>query len=211
MKKLKLKPYIKNTLIISSILLCAIITYSLFNIKTEEVSKELTYVNDYIFDKYYPVVKEEEKIQNPYSSSKVKIDKNYYETESSKEEQESSIIFYDGTYMQNSGVHYMSDETFDVIAMMSGTVSNVTDDPLLGKSVEIRNSNELIVMYQSLSEINLKKGDIVSQGQVIGKSGSCKLYGEIANGLQIEMYKNGTIINPIKTINKSIKEIMDNN
>ena len=72
--------------------------------------------------------------------------------------------------MQNSGVTYKADETFDVLASISGTVTNVSDDTLLGKTVEIRNSTELIVLYQSLGEVAVKKGDTVSQGQIIGKS-----------------------------------------
>ena len=208
MKKLKLKPYIKKALVVSLVTLCLVITYALLNIKTEQVSKNFTYVNDYIFDRYYPVVKEDEKVQLPYSSSNIEVYKSYYEKDDSKEKQENSLIFHDGVYMQNSGIYYKSDETFDVQAMLSGTVTNITDDTLLGKTIETRNSNELIIMYQSLSDVNVKVGDVISQGQTIGKSGNCKLYGDVENGLHIEMYKNGTIINPEKYFNKSLKEMM---
>ena len=37
--------------------------------------------------------------------------------------------------MQNSGVTYKADETFDILASISGTVTNVSDDTLLGKTV----------------------------------------------------------------------------
>lgn len=59
--------------------------------------------------------------------------------------------------MQNSGVDYKSDETFDVVASVSGTVTNITEDTLLGKTVEIKNSNEITTMYQSLGEVIVKK------------------------------------------------------
>ena len=110
--------------------------------------------------------------------------------------------------MQNSGLSFSSDKPFDIQAMLSGTVTNITDDILLGKSIEIRTSNELIIMYQSLSDTNVKIGDIIAQGQVIGKSGKCKLYSEVENGLHIEMYKNGTVINPLKNFNKTLKEMI---
>ena len=112
--------------------------------------------------------------------------------------------------MQNSGIDYKADEQFDVVASLSGTVTNVTDDTLLGKTIEIRNSTELILLYQSLGEVAVKKGDTVTQGQIIGKSGSCTLNSEVKNGLHFEMYKNGSVINPEKFYDKSVKDLADN-
>ena len=111
--------------------------------------------------------------------------------------------------MQNSGVDYKSDETFDVVASVSGTVTNITEDTLLGKTIEIKNSNEITTMYQSLGEIIVKKGDTVTQGQVIAKSGACVLNSDIKQGLHFEMYKNGTVINPEKSYDKNLKDIIN--
>lgn len=112
--------------------------------------------------------------------------------------------------MQNSGVDYMSEEQFDITSSLSGTVTNVTDDTLLGKTVEIRNSTELIMVYQSLGEVSVKKGDVISQGQVIGKSGTCKLNNEVKNGLHFEIYKNGKVINPESIYGTQVKELSEN-
>ena len=89
-------------------------------------------------------------------------------------------------------------------------VTNVTDDTLLGKTIEIRNSTELIMVYQSLGEVLVKKGDTISQGQIIGKSGTCKLNSEIKQGLHFEIYKNGQVINPEKIYGKQLKELSEN-
>lgn len=96
------------------------------------------------------------KNKRPYSSEKVSVYKAFYEQDASEEEQKRNYISW-GIYMQNSGVTYKADETFDVLASISGTVTNVSDDTLLGKTVEIRNSTELIVLYQSLGEVAVKK------------------------------------------------------
>ena len=112
--------------------------------------------------------------------------------------------------MQNSGVDYKSDEIFDVVASLSGTVTNVTDDTLLGKTIEIRNSTELITTYQCVSEVSVKKGDTITQGQTIAKSGTCTLNQDISNGLHFEMYKNGQVINPENYFDKSVKDLADN-
>ena len=214
MKKRRLKPFVKVSALLVVLLVCTIgISVLLNNNKISSVSKmndDFTYVNDYIFDSYYPVINQEEKITRPYSSDKVTIYKNFYDQTASEEEQENSIIYHDGIYMQNSGVTYKADEQFDVLASISGTVTNVSDDTLLGKTVEIRNSTELIILYQSLGEVAVKKGDTVSQGQIIGKSGNCTLYGDIANALHFEMYKNGSVINPEKYYDKSVKDLNEN-
>ena len=59
MKKRKLKPFVKISLLLVVLLVCSIGISTLINNKTKTVSKQnddFTYVNDYIFDNYYPVV-----------------------------------------------------------------------------------------------------------------------------------------------------------
>ena len=56
----------------------------------------------------------------------------------------------------------------------------------------------------------VKKGDNVTQGQIIAKSGTCTLNNDVTNGLHFEMYKNGSVINPEKYYDKSIKELVNN-
>lgn len=213
MKKRKLKPFVKISVISMFLIVCMIGVSMLIYNQAEPVSstsEDFTYVNDYIFDSYYPVVNQDEKIAKPYSAENVSIYKNFYEKDGTEEEQKNSIIYHEGIYMQNSGVDYKADEQFDVLSSLSGTVTNVSDDTLLGKTVEIRNSTELIVLYQSLGEVAVKKGDTVTQGQIIGKSGTCTLNSDIKQGLHFEMYKNGSVINPEKYYDKSVKDLSDN-
>lgn len=213
MKKKRLKPFAKKMVVLVALLAVGIGVTALVNNKTVTVSKmkdDFTYVNDYIFDSYYPVVNNDEKVIRPYTSDKVTIYKNFYDKDATEEEQKNSIVYHEGIYMQNSGVDYKSEEQFDVTSALSGTVTKISDDTLLGKTVEIRNSNEVITLYQSLSEVSVKKGDTVTQGQIIGKSGACTLNDEVKNGLHFEMYMNGGVINPEKYYDKSVKEIVNN-
>lgn len=213
MKKRKLKPFVKISVLGVTLFVFVLSVLLLTNNKSKQVMKEdssFTYVNDYIFDNYYPVINTEEKIVKPYNSENVSLYKNFYDKDATVEEQKKSIIYYEGIYMQNSGVDYKSDETFDVVAAVSGTVTNITEDTLLGKTIEIKNSNEITTMYQSLGEVIVKKGDTVTQGQVIAKSGACVLNSDIKQGLHFEMYKNGTVINPEKSYDKNLKDIINN-
>ncbi len=213
MKKRKLKPFVKVTII--SILFVAFVVTAgiLANNQTSlasNVDDDYVYVNDYIFDSYYPVVNQDEKIQRPYAAENISVYKSFYEQDASEEEQQNSIIYHEGIYMQNSGVDYSSEESFDVLSSLSGTVTDVKEDTLLGKTVEIRNSSEVVTLYQCLSDVSVKKGDTIAQGQVIAQSGTCALNGDVKNGLHFEMYKNGTVINPEKYYDKSVKELTDN-
>ena len=213
MKKRKLKPFVKISVLGVTLFVFVLSVLLLTNNKSKQVMKEdssFTYVNDYIFDNYYPVINTEEKTVKPYNSENVSLYKNFYDKDATVEEQKKSIIYYEGIYMQNSGVDYKSDETFDVVASVSGTVTNITEDTLLGKTIEIKNSNEITTMYQSLGEVIVKKGDTVTQGQVIAKSGACVLNSDIKQGLHFEMYKNGTVINPEKSYDKNLKDIINN-
>ena len=213
MKKKKLKPFVKISLIAVVLLVGLIGVTVLVNNKTISVSNikdDFTYVNDYIFDNYYPVVNEDEKIIKPYTDETVSVYRTFYDKDAKAEDQKKSIIYHEGIYMQNSGIDYKSDKEFDVVASLSGTVTNVTDDTLLGKTVEVRNSSEIIVLYQSLKDVSVKKGDTIAQGQIIGKSGTSTLNGDVKNGLHFEMYKNGGVLNPELYFDKSIKELSNN-
>lgn len=211
MKKRRLKPVVKVSMI--SLVVIALVVFSITiinNNATTNVVKtddNYTYVNDYIFDSYYPVINQDEKISKPYTSDKVSIYKNFYDKDSTEEEQQNSIIYHEGIYMQNSGVDYKSDESFDIISMIQGTVTNISDDSLLGKTIEIKTSTELVITYQSLGEISVQKGEEVAMGKVIGKSGTCPLNSEVKNGLHLEMYINGSVVNPEKYYGKSIKDL----
>lgn len=213
MKKRKLKPFVKTSMVLVALIAVGFGITALVKNRTSSVAnlnEDFTYVNDYIFDSYYPVINNDEKIIRPYTSESVTIYKNFYDKDATEEEQKNSIVYHEGIYMQNSGVDYKSDEQFDVTSALSGTVTKISDDTLLGKTVEIRNSSEIITLYQSLGEVSVKKGDTVVQGQIIGKSGSCVLNEEVKNGLHFEMYMNGGVINPEKHYDKSVKDIVNN-
>ena len=96
-------------------------------------------------------------------------------------------------------------DTFDVVSVLDGTVTDVKQDDILGNVVEIKNGNDYVTTYQSLSEVAVKKGDSVTQGQVIGKSGTNKLDKDMGNHLHFELYTNGQIVDPNLYIDKELK------
>lgn len=203
-KKLVLKPFVIPTLY--TIFALVVIVSLFLSIEVIDEEEQLTYVNDTILDEYVPVVNVEETIKKPFTDNNVTISKNYYDYQASEEEQTNSILYHENTYIQNTGINYKSDNSFDVVSILSGEVIEVEEKELLGKSVTIRHDNELISVYQSLGEVTVKKGDKVSTGQVIGKSGSCDLITDSKNNLHFELYASGTITDPEIYYNKKLSD-----
>lgn len=203
-KRLVLKPFVIPTLYTAFVIV--VIVSLFFSIEITEEKENLTYVSNAILDEYVPVVNVEEKLRKPFTDETVIISNNYYDYKSSDEEQQGSILYHENTYIQNSGINYKADNTFDVISVLGGEVIEVEEKELLGKSVTIRHDNELISVYQSLGEVTVKKGDKVQTGQVIGKSGSCDLITSSKNNLHFELYVNGTIADPENYYDKTVSE-----
>ena len=204
-KRLVLKPFVIPTLY--SIFAIVVIVSLFLSIEVIDEKDSFNYVSGAILDEYVPVVNvEEEKVMKPFTDETVTISKNYYDYKASDEEQTNSILYHENTYIQNTGINYQSSNSFDVISILGGEVIEVEDKELLGKSVTIRHDNELISVYQSLSDITVKKGDKVTTGQVIAKSGNCGLITDSKNNLHFELYVNGTIADPENYYNKKLSE-----
>ena len=131
----------------------------------------------------------------------------FYDYQDEAASQQESIIYYENIYMQNSGIDYSSNSIFDVISILGGTVIDVKNDNVLGTIVEIRHTNELISIYQSLGETTVKVDDEVVQGQVIGKSGKSNLNVDVPNCLHFELYYMGKIVNPEDYYDKNLTDL----
>lgn len=163
-------------------------------------------------DNTTPVIKNEENIlqsiiEKPYVSSNVSISKSFYDMTDDAKKQEDSLVYYQNTYLQNSGVLYESTDPFDIKASYDGKVTNVSQDDILGNYIEITHNEKLKTVYYSLSEVTVKKDDVVLSGDVIGKSGTNKLNNDSKNSLLFEVYHNGVAIDPEDFYNMNIDDL----
>ena len=204
-KKLRLKPFVVPMMF--GFIALAILAGLFISVDMVEDKQFYTYVNNSILDEYIPVINTEDKILKPYTSDKVVKTTGYYKMDGNEEEQSSSIILHDNTYLQNTGINYSSDEDFDIVSILDGEVIEVKDNELLGKSVTIKHEKDVISVYQSLKDVTVKQGDKVLKGQVIAKSGSCNLIKEKENNLHFELYVSGTIVDPEEYFDKDINNI----
>ena len=211
MKKYKLKYQFIPLLIVLFVLLPLLVLSFLYNnsLKPKEEIEE-DYVNEEIIDRSLPVINTKKTIINPFVDPSVKEGKLYYDYKADEENQINSIVIRDNTYTQNTGIDYVSDNPFDVVAILEGTISSIKEEDSLGKTIEIKHDNGLISIYQSLSDISVKKGEIVTQGQVIGKSGENEVDKELGNHLHFEIYNNGKSVNPNNYLNKEVENNEEN-
>ena len=145
--------------------------------------------------------------KRPYNDDTIQILQNYYDYKGDKSVQEKSLILYENTYLQNSGIDYGNNNEFDVLSIYEGKVLDVREDNILGKTVDIEHSNNLISTYQCLNKVNVKKGDTVGINDLIGTSGLCNINKDLGNHLHLEVSYDGKIINPESIYEKSLENI----
>lgn len=219
MTKRKLKPFVTPMLYALSIgllvggvyLLERSINDSVFKSnEVDVISEEVDDNNINNMEPDIPVVSTDTQIIRPYVDGNVKIVSDYYDYTATNEEQEKSILYYEDTYMQNSGVDYaLADNkvAFDVVSILDGTVTSISDDDILGTIVEIKYSNDLIGVYQSMGEVFVNVNDNVMQNTVIGKSGLSNIGKDLGNHLHFELYYQGMVVNPEDYFGKLLGEI----
>ena len=197
MTRKKLKDWVIPALGLFVLIGALFLYYLLGNILNDNLVPENTYVTETLLDNTIDVNKEiEKKVIKPYTSDKVRISKYYYNSSSEEKKQEQSLIRYENIYMPNTGILYSSDEEFDVVSSLDGKVTSIKTDDILGNIIEIEHENNIITIYQSVKNVNVKIGDTIKQGDKIALSGPNKLENEKDNCLHFEVYKEGTLINP---------------
>lgn len=211
MKKMKLKGFVLPTVyvLVIGVLFISISylgTALQNNIKYDDLS-----VSALQKDNVTPVIKNEEvtkaNITKPYTSEKVTISKSFYSMKDDEKKQQNSLVYYENTYLQNSGILYTSSEEFDVLSSLDGTVTNVAKDEILGNYVEVTHNTNLKTVYYSLGEITVKKDDAITSGQIIGKSGDNLLDDKNKNSLLFEVYHNGFAIDPESFYNMNLEDL----
>lgn len=214
MKKLKFKSWVVPTLYIFSlsIIFGCVFLMGRMMMNAKDDSMETLFVprDNILEDDTRPVIEEvtNATVNKPYLLEGVKIAKNFYEKDGSEEEQLNSLIFYKNTYMENTGVLYTNESEFDVVSVLDGTVTSITDDEILGKVVEVTHSTELITIYHCLSDVGIAVGDQVKQNDVIGTSGKVNVDKGYENALLFEVNYQGQILNPNKFYTMKISDLV---
>lgn len=118
-----------------------------------------------------------------------------------------SMTKFEGTYRANQGIDYAyNNEAFDVLAIFSGEVTDVKEDPLFGHSVTIK-SDHLMITYQSLKDMKKSIGDTIAQGDALSLASSNVYNKDLENHVHIVVEKNGERIDPEEIYGKTLEEL----
>ncbi len=146
-----------------------------------------------------PVASEQEEMIWPVAQDEeVQVVLNFYEDDASEEEQSNAMVEYDRTYYPSQGISISrsDEESFDVIAALSGTVVAADKDPLVGHYVEVEHDNGLVTVYQSLEDLQVAEGDEVHQGDLLGSAGRNVFHQDLGIHVHFEVREDGVAVNP---------------
>ncbi|WP_273851709.1 peptidoglycan DD-metalloendopeptidase family protein [Guptibacillus spartinae] len=156
-------------------------------------------------DESVPVLGDSEVFKVPASEdSGVFVQKQFYDTSASTEEQQAALVFYNNTYYQNAGIDYAKEDgaSFDVKAAMSGKVVKATNDQLLGNVVHLEHNDGVVTVYESLEALNVEQGDTVKQGEKLGTAGTNAFDTDAGVHVHFEVRKDDMPVNPLDVFNQ---------
>ena len=135
----------------------------------------------------------------------------FYDLNGEKADQENALVYYNNQYHLNRGVDIaMEDgETFDVVASLSGTVTKVQEDSLLGNVIEMKHEDGVTTHYQSVTDIAVKVGDKVKQGQPLAKAGKSLLNTDAGTHVHFEIRKDAVAVNPQDYFEKPVTTLLE--
>ena len=105
----------------------------------------------------------------------------------------------------HDGLDIAVSEGTAVVAVKSGTVTEVRTSATYGKLLRYETTDGYTILYAHLSEILVKKGENIKQGQVVARSGNTGL--STGPHLHYGIYRDGTLLNPMEYLPKGTAEV----
>ena len=139
------------------------------------------------------------------SDVKTSVSMGFFPDKGAASQQAAALVFYDNAYYPHQGIDIKASggQAFDVVAAAPGKVTAVDNNPLYGKTIEVQVAGGYTVRYESLSQTNVKVGDMVQAGQVIGRSGTCEFEAGQGNHLFFQVLKDGAPVDPQTLVSPS--------
>lgn len=198
MKKRKLKGFVLPSLYLL-ITICIFTGIVLLGSEMTLSEKDYNYGTGVLQENVESVIVEDtiasSNIEAPIEEGKAEISVHFYSKDSEEVRQQSSLIYYENTYLPNTGVLYTADEAFNVMSVFSGKVTDILDDEFFGKCVVVEHTSNLRTYYYGLENIEVAVGDELTSGAVIGISKNNEIMNNKKSFL-FEVYYNSKLINP---------------
>lgn len=108
-----------------------------------------------------------------------------------------------GDYRAHPAVDFKCADKDKICAVNDGLIMSVRKDSLLGKVVEIDHGGKLVARYCGLDSVNVKEGDYVTIGQVLGTMGKVPFELSDESHLHFETLVDGKYVNPLDVMGKT--------
>ncbi|WP_246469370.1 M23 family metallopeptidase [Cohnella nanjingensis] len=126
----------------------------------------------------------------------------FYDANGSEDQKAAAMVQYENQFTPHTAIDLASKDgkAFDVKAAMSGKVMVAEQTPINGYEVQIKHPNGLTTVYQSLSELKVKTGDEVKQGDLLGAAGQSEMEKSEGVHVHFEVLSNGQSVDPSSLI-----------
>ncbi|MFP7492573.1 peptidoglycan DD-metalloendopeptidase family protein [Terribacillus saccharophilus] len=200
---------------ISALLLTAVLWYQSGTSEPEQAEEDKS-----IFDSFdlggdeeaTPVAEQDEVVKAPVAEdAEATVVTKFYDHKADSESQENALVLYDNKYYQSTGVDYAAADggSFDVLAALSGTVTEVKDDALHGNVVQMEHSNGVATYYASLEDVKVEVGQEVKQGDVLATAGQSLFAKDKETHLHFEVRNGDTAVNPESFFNQPVSKLQE--
>lgn len=146
-----------------------------------------------------------ETLKYPFDESKLseaKIVQDFYDINADAKTRENALLVFGQTFSTSSGISIsINNEPFEVLAAMSGEVKEVKLDAFTGNKIIIAHPNGMETHYSSVSDILVKQGDKVEQGQPIATTIENDWNPTAGIHLHFEVLEDGKPVNPKNYLN----------
>lgn len=166
--------------------------------ETNNVTEEVSGVQD-----ESPIIETNAQVETmkyPFAENqreKVQVLQDYYDVTADAETRENALLVFKQTFSASSGLSLsINNEPFEVLAAMSGEVTEVKLDDFTGNKIVITHPNGMETRYSSVSDILVKEGDKVEQGQPIATSTENEWNPSAGIHLHFEVLEDGEHVNP---------------
>ncbi|SOC34746.1 M23 family metallopeptidase [Ureibacillus acetophenoni] len=127
----------------------------------------------------------------------VAILQDFYDLEADEATREKALLVFNQTFSTSSGVSIsVNSEPFEVKAAMSGEVTKVKLDAFTGNQIIITHPNGMETRYSSVTDILVKEGDKVVQGQSLATTMENSWNPNAGVHLFFEVLQDGEHVNP---------------
>lgn len=199
---------------VAAILLTAVVWYQNVDNQVPDAEENQEASDHYTPDLYdedaESVMEQSENIKMPVTDQeKAEIVTKFYDASAEQEDKENALVFHNNRYYQSTGIDITleEDESFDVVASLSGQVEEVKEDPILGNVVTLSHGNDVMTYYASMDDITKEVGDEVKQGDELGTAGNNLFGKDIGPHVHFELRKSGESLNPEEFFNQSVSEL----